>query len=100
MLQSALTPDTRLYPVAICYRNIDGKISREAAYIDSSLATSLQQILSQPSIDAELTFIDPIETHGKNRRELARMSEQAIADTLSITVAHKELGKFSGRPTE
>lgn len=100
LLQSALTPDTRLYPVAICYRNIDGKISREAAYIDSSLATSLQQILSQSRIDAELTFIDPIDTHGKNRRELARLSEQAIADTLSITVAHKELGKFSGRPAE
>jgi len=100
LLQSALTKDTQLYPVAICYRNLSGEISREAAYIDSSLATSLQKILSQPSIDAELTFIDPIDTHGKNRRELARMSEQAIADTLSITVAHKELGKSSGRPTE
>ena len=100
LLQSALTTGTQLYPVAICYRNVDGKISREAAYIDSSLATSLQKILSQPQIDAELTFIDPIDTIGKNRRELARLSEHAIADTLSITVAHRELGKFSGPPSE
>ena len=100
LLQSALTPDTRLFPVAICYRDINGEISKEAAYIDSSLATSLKKILSQPRIDAELTFIDPIDTHEKNRRELARLSEGAIADTLSITVAHKELGKFSDRPTE
>lgn len=94
LLQSALTMNTQLYPVAICYRNIDGKISREAAYIDSSLAISLQKILSQPQIDAELTFIDPIDTIGKNRRELARLAEYAIADTLSITVAHRNLENF------
>ena len=100
LMQSALTTDTQLYPVAICYRNVDGKISREAAYIGSSLAISLQRILSQPQIDAELTFIDPIDTAGKNRRELARLSEHAIANTLSVTVAHRELGKFSGRSAE
>jgi len=100
LLQSALTKDTQLYPVAICIGIKVEKLVEKPRTIDSSLATSLQQILSQSRIDAELTFIDPINTHGKNRRELARLSEQAIADTLSITVAHKELGKFSGRPAE
>ncbi len=100
LLQSALTPGTRLYPVAICYRNVAGEISREAPYTEASLAVSLKKILSQTRIDATLTFIEPIDSYDKNRRELARLSEQAIANTLSITVAHRELGKFSDPPTE
>lgn len=100
LLQSALTTGTLLYPVAIRYRNVTGEISREAAYMNSSLVFSLQQILSQTRIDAELTFTDPINTQGKNRRELARLSEHAIANTLSVTVAHREFGKFSCPPAE
>ncbi len=96
LLQSAVSIDAQLYPVAICYRNMDGDICQEAAYIDSSLVSSLKKILSQPRIDVELSFTDPISCHGKNRRELARLSEQAIANALSLPIPHRELGKSSG----
>jgi 1-acyl-sn-glycerol-3-phosphate acyltransferase len=100
LLQSAVTADALLYPVAICYRNAAGDICQEAAYIEPSLILSLQKILSQTRIDAELTFAEPIPCGMKNRRELARLSERAIADTLSLPIAHKAVEKFSGLPDE
>lgn len=98
LLQSAITADALLYPVAIRYRNTAGDICREAAYIEPSLLLSLQQILSQTRIDAELTFNEPAQCGMKNRRELARLSEQAIADTLSLPIPHKQAGKLFDLP--
>ncbi|SIO35693.1 lysophospholipid acyltransferase family protein [Nitrosomonas cryotolerans] len=100
LFQSAVADDVLLYPIAICYRNVTGEISQEAAYINPSLFSSLRQILGQTRIDTELVFIDPIVSSGKNRRELARLTEQAIANALSLPVSHKEPGKFSGLPAE
>jgi 1-acyl-sn-glycerol-3-phosphate acyltransferase len=100
LLQSAATVGVQLYPVAIRYRNMEGKICKEAAYIDPSLLLSLRQILSQTRIDVDVMFLEPIASSGKNRRELARFSEQAIANALSLSVSHKEPGKFSDRPNE
>ena len=100
LLQSAATVGVQLYPVAIRYRNMEGKICKEAAYIDPSLLLSLRQILSQTRIDVDVMFLEPIASSGRNRRELARFSEQAIANALSLSVPHKEPGKFSDRPNE
>lgn len=98
LLQSAASVGGQLYPIAIRYRNTENEICKEAAYIDPSLLLSLKQILRQKRIDVDVTFLEPIESSGKNRRELARLSEQAIANALSLSVAHMEPGKFSGRP--
>lgn len=100
LLQSAVTADALLYPVAIRYRDSAGNICKDAAYIDPSLILSLQKILSQTSIDAELTFNQPIPCGMKNRRELARLSEQAIASALSLPIMHMEVEKFSDLPNE
>ncbi len=99
LLQSAVNADALLYPVAIRYRNVAGGICREAAYIDSSLIVSLQNILSQPRIEAALTFTPPVPSGLRNRRELARLAEHAIAEVLAVPI-HKESGKFSGLPSE
>ncbi|MBK6959410.1 MAG: 1-acyl-sn-glycerol-3-phosphate acyltransferase [Nitrosomonas sp.] len=100
LLQSAVTADALLYPVAISYRNSAGDICQEAAYIEPSLVLSLQRILSQTSIEVNLIFNQPIQCGMKNRRELARLSEQAIAETLALPIAHKEAEKLSGLPDE
>lgn len=100
LLQSAVTSDALLYPVAISYRNSAGNICQEAAYIEPSLVLSLQRILSQTSIDVSLTFNQPIQCGLKNRRKLARLSEQAIAETLALPIAHKKAEKLSGLPDE
>ena len=99
LLQAAVTADAMLYPVAIGYRDSLGGICKEAAYIDPSLVLSLQKILSLASIDVELTFDSPIACGMKNRRELARLSEQAVANALSLPIVHKESEKLSDLPT-
>lgn len=98
LLQPAVTAETLLYPVAIRYHDTAGQISKAAAYVDVSLLESLQQILRQPWIEVELIFADPVNSSGKNRRELARFAEQAIANALSLPVPHKAPGKPSGLP--
>lgn len=100
LLQSAITADALLYPVAIGYRNTTGEVCEDAAYIDSSLWISLQNILRQPGIVVELTFNEPIACGTKNRRELARLAERAIADTLSLPIPHKKTEKLSDPPAE
>ena len=98
LLQPAVTANALLYPVAICYRNVTGTICEEAAYIDSSLIVSLQNILRQASITVELTFTEPIQCGVRNRRELARLAEKAIADTLSLPIPHKQSEKLPDLP--
>ena len=100
LLQSAITADALLYPVAIGYRNRDGGVCVEAAYIESSLVLSLKKILSQPHIDAILIFNHPIACGMKNRRELARQTEQAIAAALVIPITHKEAEISHDLPVE
>lgn len=99
LLQSAVNADALLYPAAIRYCNVAGGICREAAYIDSSLIVSLQNILSQPRIEAALTFTPPVPSGLRNRRELARLAEHAIAEVLAVPI-RKESEKFSGLPSE
>ena len=98
LLQPAVTAETLLYPVAIRYHDMAGYISNAAAYVNVSLLESLQQILRQSWIEVELIFTDPVNSNGRNRRELARFAEQAIASALSLPVPHKVLGKPSGLP--
>ena len=100
LLQSAVAANTLLYPIAIRYCNFSDEICLEAAYIEPSLVLSLQKILSQPSITTKLTFNQPITCDTKNRRELARLSEKAIAETLSVPIVHNEAETASDRANE
>ncbi|SDA27676.1 lyso-ornithine lipid acyltransferase [Nitrosospira sp. Nsp18] len=89
LLQPAVMVAALVYPVAIRYTDTTGEISKAVPYVKISLLESLRQILSQPWIDLELIFADPINSSGKNRRELARGAEHAIADALSLPLPHK-----------
>ncbi len=98
LLQSAVAVEALLYPVAIRYYDVSGEVSKAAAYVSISLLGSLRRILQQPWIDVELIFSDPVNSSGKNRRELARSTEQAIAEALSLPIPHKVPGKSSYPP--
>ena len=86
LLQPAVTAETLLYPVAIRYRNRDGSRNSSVAYVSVTILQSLIQILTEPEIQVELIFREPIPGAGRNRRELARLAEKAIAQTLSLSV--------------
>ena len=100
LLQPAVSVEAILYPVAIRYHDASGEVSKAAVYVNVSLLDSLRQILKQPWIDVELIFSDPIDSRGKNRRELARSTERAIANALSLPIPHKVPGKSSYPPAE
>ena len=93
LLQSAVSADAIIYPIAIRYLDHTGAICHDAAYTDISLLTSLRQILRQPCIEGVLNCGEPIHSAGKNRRELARLSEEAITQCLSQPAYHNATEK-------
>lgn len=100
LLQPAVTVAATLYPVAIRYTNIAGKTSESAPYTGITMLESVRRILEEPWIDVELIFADPISSSGKNRRELAREAEHAIAIALSLPLPHMPPGKLSDPQVE
>ena len=93
LLQPAVAVTAILCPVAIRYSDTAGAISKSAAFVNISMLESLRRILQQPWIEVELIFAEPIHSSGKNRRELARYAEQAIASALSLPLPHKTPGR-------
>lgn len=91
LLQSAVSAESWLCPVAIRYKNHDGSRNTSVLYVTETLLQSLMQILNEPEIQAELNFITPIAGIDKNRRELARLAEQAIAQALSLEIRSTSL---------
>ncbi|WP_297745072.1 lysophospholipid acyltransferase family protein [Nitrosomonas sp.] len=100
LLQSAVNVSASLFPVAICYRDSAGIHNTKVAYANITIIQSLKQILEQPFIQAELYFLDSITSDDKNRRELARLSEQAISETLQLSVVRKAPERSADLPVE
>jgi 1-acyl-sn-glycerol-3-phosphate acyltransferase len=100
LLQPAVAVGATLFPVAIRYTNTGGQISEAAVYVNISLMESLRRVLREPWIQVELIFTDPISSAEKNRRELARSAESAIASALSLPLPHKGSESPPYRPAE
>lgn len=99
LLQSAIDAQAMIYPVAIRYLDNNGQISEAAAYTNVTLIESLRNILKQPYIEAVLMFSDAIPGKNKNRRELTRLAEEAVSNSLEQPVYHTESGKPSYLPS-
>ncbi len=93
LLQPAVNAGAAIYPVAIRYLRADGSLCEETDYSgNKSLITSLLDIVSLSLIEVRLTFLQPIDSTGKTRREVARYGEQVIAQALNVAhpSAHAE----------
>jgi 1-acyl-sn-glycerol-3-phosphate acyltransferase len=87
LLQPAVHSESKIWPAAIRYTHADGSLNLAATYVgEVSFAESLEQILRQPEMYAELVFMEPISAHGKTRRDLARQAELAIAEALNLAL--------------
>lgn len=94
LLQSAITSEARLWPVAIRYVHRDGTANLSPAYVDNmSFADSLFRILDEPDLAAEITYLEPFPAHGRSRRELAALAEKAIANALNLAVHGRKSDK-------
>lgn len=100
LLQFAVASKALVYPVAVHYRDALDQPTTVTAYVDVSIAQSLQLILQQPSCHVELTFLDPLHGEQKNRRELARLTEQAISHQLALPIVRKGPEKSFDLPIE
>jgi len=88
LLQPAVDEQAVIVPVAIRYADATGNLQPAAAYVgEMSLMQSLAAIVSVPRIYAEVRFLQPIDSRGRTRRELAQASHTSIAAALSLPAA-------------
>lgn len=87
LLQAAVDAEVLIRPMALRYPLSDGGVNVDVAYwSDITLWESMLAMVKQPEIAAELIFLLPIPTQGKDRRVLARRAESAIAELLRLPV--------------
>lgn len=88
LLQPAVDERAWIVPVAIRYTDADDKLQPAVAYVgEMSLMESLAKIVSLPRVFAHVQFLDPIDTVGRSRRELAQLSHASVASALRLPPA-------------
>jgi 1-acyl-sn-glycerol-3-phosphate acyltransferase len=85
LLQAAIDAAVPVQPVAIRHRELDGRPSAAAAFVDDmTFATSLGRVLARPRLVVELTFGPPFWAADQTRRQLAARCRGFIANTLGL----------------
>lgn len=85
VIQAAINVNSLIWPVAIRYINGDGSINTAMAYAgETGLIESMQQVIKQRNATVELHFLEPIETTGKDRRELTLAAYNTIVAKLAL----------------
>lgn len=88
LLQPAVDEQAWIVPVAIRYTDADGQFQPAAAYVgEMSLLESLAKIVSLPRLFAHVHFLEPIDSAGRGRRELAQRSHASVASALRLPPA-------------
>lgn len=84
LLGSATQAGVPLQPVAICYLR-GGQADLIAPFIgDDNLPGHLRRLLSAEVAEVQIHLLPPIDSRGKSRSELARLSQQAVMDALGL----------------
>lgn len=97
LLQPAVDECAMVYPVALRYLDESGNINLNASYVgDTTLVESMRLIFAEKTIHAELIFLPAIDATGKSRRELAALTQSAIAAALNLPVSGKTPGLSAG----
>ena len=97
LLQPAIACSATLHPAAIRYTRSDGSLCLEADYEgEKTMLGSLLLMVTQPVINAQLQFLDPLACAGRHRRELADAAAESIALALNLPAPRKHAGTASG----
>ena len=85
LVQAAIDSKVQIIPVAIRYFLAGGSANTSVAFIgEMTLWDSLLQILVQSEINAEVTFLQPLETQTQSRQVLALDAQNQIAKQLHL----------------
>lgn len=83
LTQPALDAHALVQPVALRYTRADGTLCTGVSYAgERTLRDTLIEITAEAAIDVEVTFLPPLETRGRHRREITRAAAEAIRATL------------------
>jgi 1-acyl-sn-glycerol-3-phosphate acyltransferase len=84
LLQAAISASSPVQPVALRFLEANGQLSMSPAYIDDdTLMGSIWRMLCAQPVTAQLDFLEPVGSTGKERRELADDLEKLIAVRLA-----------------
>ena len=84
VLQAAIDAKATIWPVAIRYAHADGSINTQMAYAgETTLIESMQNVLRQKNPTVNLHFLTPIQTEGKNRRDVSKAAYDVIVSKLN-----------------
>lgn len=84
LLQAAVDARSPVWPVAVRYALSDGSPNKAVAYAgETTLWQSIQAMVIQPEIAAELTFLPHVPAH-HDRRHLAQVAEHAVRTRLNL----------------
>jgi 1-acyl-sn-glycerol-3-phosphate acyltransferase len=104
LIQGAIDARVPIVPATLCYRNAQGQIATEAAYVgDMSLWDSLKALLLARPLSVTLTLLAPLESNGESRQLLAAAAEHAIAASLGLEIAEhhpKKAGRSASTASE
>jgi 1-acyl-sn-glycerol-3-phosphate acyltransferase len=83
LLQAAISASSPVQPVALRFLEADGSLSMSPVYIDDdTLFSSVWRMLCAKPVTAQLDFLEPVESSGMERRELAEQLEKLISARL------------------
>ena len=91
LIQAAVDAGVPVLPAALRYFERTGagaeRRTNAATYIgETSIFQSLKEILTHRPLVAELVFLDPIDTTGLTRHQIANKGRAAIAGALEIEI--------------
>ncbi len=82
LFQAAIDAGIPVQPVALRYPHPDG-VHPKAPFIgDTQFLQSTLDMMSEKQMQAEIEFLPPINSHGLNRTELAKLSQQIILEVI------------------
>jgi len=85
LLQAAISTGTPLQPIGLSYIDADSQPSRAVVWVgDTTLATSLWQVVMAHRMQAFVTQLPAVPTEGRERRELAEVVRRQIAEALGF----------------
>ena len=88
MFQAAIDAGVPVQPAAIRYTDERWAVSQAAAFVDDmTFGASLLRVLAAPVIRAKVRFGTPLDARRHTRRELARLSQEFVAEALSLPPA-------------
>jgi 1-acyl-sn-glycerol-3-phosphate acyltransferase len=80
LIQSAINAECHVQPVAIRYPSLNGGHVHPAALFigDTTIGQSILNIMTAKNLFAEIHFLEPVKTDGKQRDELASYAEEQV----------------------